>query len=259
MRNIKLIIEYDGTDFHGWQVQRLKAHRPKDAIRTTPYALRTVQEVLEKTLKQILQEKIRLTGSGRTDSGVHALGQVANFKTRSKMAAKDIQRALNALLPSDIVIARAKAVPLNFHSRFGARSKTYRYAILNRPCRSTRDNRFAYFYPWPLDLKAMRQAARYLAGKKDFKSFQAADKKLRSSVREIKSLRIIRSNDFIYIVIESTGFLYKMARNIAGTLIEIGRGRFPAVAARDMLRKKDRRLSGPTAPACGLTLIKVRY
>ncbi|MFZ5800688.1 MAG: tRNA pseudouridine(38-40) synthase TruA [Candidatus Omnitrophota bacterium] len=244
MRNIKLIIEYDGTNFHGWQTQR---------------HLRTVQNTLEQALSRILREKIRVVGSGRTDSGVHALGQVANFKTKSKMAVKDMQRALNAILPQDLVVKGAKAVPLDFHARFGAQSKTYRYTILNRLFRSTRDSRFSLFYPWPLDLKGMRKAAAALKGKNDFKSFQAASKKLHSSIREVKSLRINQKGDFIYFDIEGTGFLYKMCRNIVGTLLEIGRGRFSASAASELLRKKNRCLSGPTAPACGLTLMKVKY
>jgi tRNA pseudouridine38-40 synthase len=244
MRNIKLTIEYAGTHFHGWQIQ------PKR---------RTVQEILEKTLRQILREKILLIGSGRTDSGVHALGQVANFKTRSKMAVKDIQCALNALLPEDIVIIHAEEVALKFHSRFDAKSKIYRYAILNRKVRSTRDNRFAYFYPGKLNVNLMRREAGHLLGEKDFRSFQAADKKHRASRRDIKGIRITRKGDFIYIDIESSGFLYKMARNIVGTLIEIGRGRFVRGSLKAILSQKNRKLAGPTAPAKGLTLLKVRY
>jgi tRNA pseudouridine38-40 synthase len=244
MRNIKLVIEYDGTHFSGWQIQLKR---------------RTVQEVLEKALKQILQEKIRVIGSGRTDSGVHALGQVANFHTASKMPVAGIQRALNAILPDDIVIHKAEEASPGFHSRFKAKSKIYRYVILNRPHRSTRDNRFAYFYPWKLDVGLMRREAGYLLGKKDFKSFQAADKKHRASRRHLKNISIRRQGDFIYIDIESGGFLYKMCRNIVGTLIEIGRGKLEKGSIKDILKRKNRKIAGPTALAQGLTLLEVKY
>lgn len=269
MRNIKLTLEYDGTNFNGWQTQSrpkgqwprakssLLAHRSKLIGHSSK--LRTIQQSLESALSGILSEKIKVTGSGRTDSGVHALGQVANFKTKSGMHAADIKRALNAVLPEDIAIHKVEEAPPDFHSRFGAKSKIYRYCILNRQHRSTRDNRFAYFYPWKLNLNLMKQEARYLLGKKDFKSFQAADKKFRPATRLLKNLRISKKGDFIYIDIESQGFLYKMARNIVGTLIEIGRGKLPKGSLPLILKSKDRKLAGPTAPACGLTLMEVKY
>ena len=190
---------------------------------------------------------------------MHALGQVANFHTKSKMPVADIKRALNAVLPEDVVIHKTEQAPMKFHARFGAQSKIYRYAILNRQHRSTRDNRFAFFYPWKLNLNLMRQEARHLLGKRNFKSFQAADKKLRPAQRHLKDICVRKKGDFIYIDIESRGFLYKMARNIVGTLIEIGRGKLPAGSLPHILKSKDRKLAGPTAPACGLTLLEVKY
>ncbi|MDP3143668.1 MAG: tRNA pseudouridine(38-40) synthase TruA [Candidatus Omnitrophota bacterium] len=252
MRNIKLIIEYDGTNFNGWQVQKVESRKSKVKIRT-------VQETLEQALKQILQEKIKLAGSGRTDSGVHALGQVANFKTKSRMPVVDIKRALNAVLPEDIVIHKVEEAALKFHARFKAKSKIYRYAILNRSYRSTRENNFSFFYPRNLNLNLMCQEAKHLVGNKDLKSFQATDKKDRSSRRIIKNIRIHKKGDFIFIDIESNGFLYKMARNIAGTLIEVGRGKLPVGSLPLILKSKDRKTAGPTAPACGLTLLEVKY
>jgi len=266
MRNIKLTIEYDGTHFCGWQTQKRKAQsekrKTKIAIRNTHHSirnLRTVQETLEHALSRIINERIKVIGSGRTDSGVHALGQVANFKTKSRMPVADIKRALNAVLPQDLVIHKAEEAPPNFHARFGAKSKIYRYAILSRQHRSTRDQCFSYFFPWKLNLNLMRQEARHLLGKKDFKSFQAADKKLRPATRSLKNLRIVKKVDFIYIDIESQGFLYKMVRNIVGTLIEVGRARLPRGSIKNILRQKDRKTAGPTAPACGLTLLEVKY
>jgi len=266
-RNIKLTIEYDGTNFAGWQTQLCNVESVKCkaknlvthyTLHITPH-LRTVQQELESALSRILSEKIRAYGSGRTDSGVHALGQVANFKTKSRMPVVDIKRALNAVLPTDMVIHKAEEAALKFHARFSAKSKIYRYAILNRPHRSTRNQRFAYFYPWKLNLNLMRREAKSLLGRNDFKSFQAVDKKLRPATRLLKYLHIHKKGDLIYIDIESQGFLYKMARNIVGTLIEVGKGRLPKGSMKSILKFKDRKLAGPTAPACGLTLLEVKY
>jgi pseudouridylate synthase I len=245
MRNIRLILEYDGTEFAGWQTQKA--------------GTRTVQQTIEHALKRILCEKIKLTGSGRTDSGVHAAAQVANFKTKSKLSIVDIKRALNAVLPTDIAIKEAKKVSLSFHSRFDAKSKVYRYALLNSPEFSVVLRNFYYFYPYQLNLAAMRKAAKLLVGRKDFKSFQAADKIDRSSKRAIKKLIIKKQGNFIYFDIEADGFLYKMARNIVGTLLEAGRGRLKPKDIPQILRQKNRKFAGPTLPAKGLTLLKVNY
>lgn len=246
MRNLKLEIEYDGTEYHGWQSQ-------KNA------KLKTVQEIIQKTLQKILQEKIRLISSGRTDAGVHALSQIANFKTNSKIALPKLQKALNTLLPDDIVIKKIEEADLEFNSRFNVKSKVYRYTILNREYPSAFLRNRVYFYPYPLNIKLMQQASRALLGRHNFKSFQASGSKVKNSVRTIKSLKIIKSGDLIYIDIEADGFLYNMARNIVGTLIEIGRGRLKAGDLKKILAARDRRLAGLTVSAGGLCLIKVNY
>lgn len=245
MRNIKLTIEYDGSRYAGWQVQGKKS--------------RTIQETLEKALARILHKRLRVIGSGRTDAGVHAKGQVANFKTDSGMALGRLRGALNAVLPDDISIIRLDEAALDFHSRFSARSKVYRYTILNRPSRPAISRDAAYFFPYPLDLRLMREEAKLLLGRHDFKSFQAADKRERGSARAIKKLVISRDKDFIHIDIEADGFLYNMVRNIAGTLIEIGRGKLPRGSMKKILLLKNRRFAGPTLPAKGLCLLEVKH
>lgn len=244
MRNIRLVIEYDGTDYAGWQIQ-------KNA--------KSIQTTLEAALKRISNEKVRLISCGRTDSGVHARGHAANFKTSSKISLVNLQRGLNSALPRDIVIKEAKEVPLDFNSRFDAKSKLYRYTILNRPYPAALCRDYFYFVPYKLNLNLMKREAKCLLGKHDFKSFQAADKKERSSTRTIKKLDIRKKRDFIEIEIEGDGFLYNMVRNIVGTLIEIGKGRFEAGSMKKILKAKNRNLAGPTAPAKGLCLIEVKY
>jgi tRNA pseudouridine38-40 synthase len=264
MPNFKIILEYDGTNYAGWQAQKSK--------------LPTIQETIEKALRKILREKINLIASGRTDAGVHALAQVANFKSDSKVPLEKLQRSLNGLLPADISVTKIEDADNGFHSRFSAKSKTYRYAILNRPCRSAFLREGAYFYPYPLDLKLMQKEARALLGKQDFKSFCASASSVKDTVRTIKKIvikRDVQSSVFrvqcsefsvrgpqrglIIIDIEADGFLYNMVRNIVGTLIEIGRGKFPAGSMIRILRSKNRKFAGPTAPARGLVLLKVKY
>jgi len=249
--NLKLQIEYDGTNYCGWQIQK-----PPNSRLSTPDS---IQETIEKTLQQILQEKVKLIASGRTDAGVHALAQIANFQTKSAIPLKKLQLALNGLLPEDIVITGITKVNPGFHSRFWAKSKIYRYLILNRPYPSALLRKQVYFYPYPLKAKLMQKEAKALIGKHDFRAFQGADKKERSAVRVIKKIRIAKFKDMIYIDIEANGFLKNMVRAIVGTLIEIGRGRFSAGSTKKILFSKNRRFSGPTAPAKGLTLMKVRY
>ncbi|MFC1808011.1 tRNA pseudouridine(38-40) synthase TruA [Candidatus Omnitrophota bacterium] len=251
MRNIKLEIEYDGTNYRGWQIQQ---KRP-DQIGTE----RTIQGVIERVLSGILQEEIRIIGAGRTDSGVHALGQVANFKTKSKMPMAVMQRALNALLPKDIVIADIEEAKPDFNSRYNAKSKTYRYQILNRDYSTAFDRLYQYHIPYKLDYRLMAREGRNLIGRRDFKSFQATEKKEKMSIRNVRRLSVRKDGPVINIDIEANGFLYNMVRNIVGTLIEIGRGKMPAGSSRRILRAKDRTQAGPTAPAKGLSLMRVRY
>ncbi|HTZ11812.1 MAG TPA: tRNA pseudouridine(38-40) synthase TruA [Candidatus Margulisiibacteriota bacterium] len=246
MSNLKLEIEYDGTDYCGWQAQR--------SVR-----FKSIQEVIEKALQKILREKVKLIASGRTDAGVHALGQVANFKTSARIKPDKLMRGLNALLPDDIRVCRVQEVGPDFHSRFQARSKVYRYTILNRKAPSAFSRNTVYFYPYPLDIKLMQKEARALVGRHNFKSFQTSGSKERASVRTIKRLKISKEGERIIFEIEADGFLYNMVRNIVGTLIETGRGRLSKGSLKKILSALDRRLAGPTAAAKGLCLLKVKY
>ncbi len=253
MRNLKINIEYDGTHYCGWQAQnssQLSAHSLQR---------KTIQATIEKALQEILREKVRLVASGRTDAGVHALGQVANFKTTSPIDLERLHLGVNALLPRDIAIKCIEEVPLKFHSRFNAKSKIYRYTIFNRKFNSPLLRHYAKFCFFPLDLGLMRREAKYLLGRHNFKAFQASDGIEKNPFRTVKMVKISRKGEIVHIEIEADGFLYNMARNIVGTLIEIGRGRFPPGSMQKILRSKSRSLAGPTAQACGLCLIEVKY
>ena len=248
LRNIKLTIEYDGTHFNGWQVQGKTE--------------RTIQGEIEKALKKVFHKSIHLMGSGRTDSGVHALGQAANFKVDTSLTTQEIVRALNASLPEDIAIVDAKKVGRHFHAQYSAKSKIYRYTILNRKARTAVERNFCHFHPSPLNIRLMRQEAKVLVGRRDFKSFQATppqDEKGKSSTRTIKRIAISRKKDFINIDFEANGFLHKMVRNIVGTLLEIGSQKFPKGSMKRILAEKNRIWAGRTARAKGLCLLKVRY
>lgn len=255
MRNIALVIEYDGTDYCGWQIQKFRRVSLK---KEAPHK-KTVQETIEKVLKKILEEPVRLIASGRTDSGVHAWGQVANFKTKSKISLLKLKGALNGNLPRDIRIKSTLEKDLDFHSRFQAKSKSYRYRILNKKVPSVFTRNYFHFIPYSLDWKAMRREARVLVGSHDFSSFQAKGKKEVNPFRRIDTLKIFRKNGEISIEIKANGFLYNMVRNIVGTLIEVGRGRLKKGAVKEILEKKNRKFAGATAPAKGLCLMKVNY
>jgi tRNA pseudouridine38-40 synthase len=243
-RNIRLTIKYDGTHYAGWQFQ-------KNA--------NTIQAVMKEALEKITGEKINIIGSGRTDSGVHARHQVANFRTDSKLPIKKIWMALNSILPKDIVVFKVEEAHHKFNAQHDAVSKCYRYTIANTNFVDPFIRRYAAKCFYKLDIARMRRAARYLVGKHDFKSFQARDDHERNPVRTIKFIKIEKDGDLIYIDIEADGFLYNMVRNIAGTLIEVGRGKYAVDSVKKMLSKRDRSSSGPKAPAEGLCLIKVRY
>ncbi len=250
-RNICLTIEYDGTNYCGWQVQ----NHSKGAYTSSP----SIQATIESGLREILQEKVKLIASGRTDAGVHALAQVANFHTRSKLPLERIQKALNSLIPRDISITKIELAPDDFHSRFSAKSKLYRYTILARPHHSAFLKNQVYFMPFPIDVLLMQKEARVLLGRHNFKSFQATQKKERNPFKTIKRVKIVKSADLLTIDIEADGFLYNMVRNIVGTLVEIGRGRRAPGSLKKILLSKDRKLAGPNAPARGLALLKVKY
>lgn len=252
MRNLKLKIEYDGTNYCGWQVQNSR---------------KSIQGTIEKALRKILQEKIRLIASGRTDAGVHAHAQIANFKTSSGISINKLQKALNCILPKDITITEIEEKNLDFHSRFDAKSKVYRYSILNRAFPSALIRSQVYFYPYPLNIKLMQAEAKCLLGRHDFKAFCASGSNTRNTFRMIKKISIKKIRcplsairyPLLVIDIEAGGFLYNMARNIAGTLIEIGRGKLPKASLKKILLAQDRRAAGPTVPAKGLCLTKVNY
>jgi tRNA pseudouridine38-40 synthase len=246
MRNIKLSIQYDGTNYFGWQAQK----------RTT---LPTIQDIIEAALRQILQEDIKLISAGRTDRGVHALAQVANFKTEKRTSLEKLHIAVNSLLPWDIRINSMREVPLDFHSRYRAKSKVYRYHILNSKLRTVFDYRYCAFVPEKLDIKTMKNELKVLKGKHDFSAFQGSARKARCSMRIIKEINLIKKGRFISIMIEADGFLYNMVRIIVGTLIDIGRGKLPKGSVKQILNTRDRKKAGPTAPACGLFLEKVKY
>ncbi|HNW39673.1 MAG TPA: tRNA pseudouridine(38-40) synthase TruA [Candidatus Omnitrophota bacterium] len=251
MRNFKLEIEYDGTHYYGWQVQNSKSANYRNS--------QTVQYQLEKVLKKILQEDIHLIVAGRTDSGVHALSQVANFKSISGMPLEKLRWALNCLLPEDIKVTQVKNVGLDFNSRFSAKSKLYRYTILNRKYSSALLANRVYFFHYPLNVALMRREAKVLLGCHDFSAFGAAEIRQRNPVRTIRSLKISKAGNFLYIDIQADSFLYNMVRSIAGTLLEIGRGRFAPGTMKKILKSRERKLVGPTLPAKGLCLIRVKY
>ncbi len=243
-RNIRLVIKYDGTRYSGWQFQ-------KNA--------ETVQEAIESVLERIIGRKVKLTGAGRTDSGVHAVGQVANFKTHSKLALNKIKDALNSSLAEDILIVSAEFVPLKFDSQRSARSKRYRYTVTTARFADPFIRHFAARFSYPLKIRSMRRAAKALTGRHDFKAFQAAGSSELNTVRTIKKIKIEKRGDLVYIDVWADGFLYNMVRTIGGTLLEIGRGKMPEKSIKEILLKRDRRSAGPTAPAKGLCLMNVEY
>ena len=244
MRNIKLIISYDGTGYCGWQLQKNG---------------KTVQEAIEKSIQKTFSEKRRVHGASRTDAGVHAKGQVAHFKIKADVPVKNISPALNQNLPNDIVVLKAEEVSENFHSQYDAESKTYVYYLHNSKIRDLFKDKYCWKVPYKLNVSNMRKEAKVLLGKHDFKAFQAAIKIEKNSVRTIKSITIRKSKETIVFEILGTGFLYNMARNIVGTLVEFGRGYFAEGKMKKILSGKDRTKAGPTAPAKGLFLEKIYY
>lgn len=241
---VKLIVAYDGTNYCGWQVQ--------------PNGI-TIQEVLNKTLSQLLGEEILTIGASRTDSGVHSLGNVCVFDTNTRMPAEKISYALNQRLPEDIVVQDSCEVPQDFHPRFSKSRKTYEYRILNKRFRDPTRRLDTLFFHYDLDVDKMNQAASYLVGEHDFASFCAANAQSETTVRTIHSASVTRDEDIIRIRVTGNGFLYNMVRIIAGTLIKIGDGDMPPEAMQSIIEAADRSKAGPTAPAHGLTMIGLEY
>ncbi|MFQ5717124.1 MAG: tRNA pseudouridine(38-40) synthase TruA, partial [Nitrospinales bacterium] len=237
MRKFKVILEYDGSAYHGWQ-------RQSNGI--------SIQEVLETSLEKIVKAKTAVVGSGRTDAGVHAEGQTAHFRARSKMTSRQFLKALNCVLPPNITVKQVAEVPEEFDARYSAERKIYRYTLLNRDYPSALHHGRVWFIPIALDLAAMKQAGKYLLGKHDFSAFQGANSDVKNPVREIFRIDIVKERDFIRFVFEGNGFLKYMIRIIVGTLVETGKGRIRAEQVRDILNSRDRTMAGPTAPPQGL-------
>lgn len=244
MRNVKLVIEYKGTNYAGFQKQ--------------PDQL-TIQDVLEKILSQMLQEKVTLTGAGRTDAGVHAKGQTANFFTASEMECGRIKRSANSLLPEDIAIKEVLNVSETFNARRDAVSREYKYLVLNKDYPSPFWNDISYFYHRVLNVEAMSKAANVLEGTHDFSSFCVAVSAPEQSTRNMHKIVVQKKEDLIHFDFQANAFLHNMVRIIVGTLIQVGAGERHPQQLVEILEARDRTKAGPTAPAHGLTLMKVNY
>lgn len=245
MRNIKIIIEYEGTNYFGWQKQ------PKGP---------TIQETIENALENIAGERIFLSGSGRTDSGVHARGQVASFNTESKIKAAKLQMGLNSILPRDITIIDAQDVDKDFHAQFSAKSKLYTYNILNRTHPSALLRKRSWYVPQQLDIDQMKKAAEYLVGEHDFKAFAQSGAEVKTTIRTVLSVGIEQADkDILEFNIEATGFLKRMVRLAVGTLVQVGRGRITPLDFSEILDSGEKTKFVYAAPAHGLYLEEVRY
>jgi tRNA pseudouridine38-40 synthase len=245
MPNFKLTIEYDGTLYHGWQIQRNG---------------RTVQGEIENVLSIITGKSVRITGSGRTDAGVHALGQVANFHCDTDMEPEVFQKAMNSLLDKDIVIRKCQTVHESFHARYDAKSKIYHYKILNRPIPVAINRQYAWFIRKKLDRNAMRAAIVHLIGTYDFKAFEGAGSPRSHTIRQVMVANLVEKADgYMIVEIEADGFLRFMVRNIVGTLADAGRGKITPDEFKQILVSKDRNRAGATAPPHGLFLMEVKY
>ena len=243
-KRVMLIVAYDGTNYCGWQIQ------PNG---------NTIEGELNRALSELLGEKIVVSGASRTDAGVHSCGNVAVFDTTARMPAEKISYALNQRLPEDIVVQCSKKVPLDFHPRHVKSKKTYEYRILNREFRDPNRRLDTYFYYRHLDVHAMREAAGYLVGEHDFKSFCSIHAQVETTVRRIYALTVDKKEDIITIRITGNGFLYNMVRIIVGTLIEVGKGERRPEEMTAILESRDRTKAGATAAAQGLFLQEVEY
>lgn len=245
MRNIKLTIEYDGKDFNGWQKQPNKLN---------------IQGEIERAIETVTGEKVDLIGSGRTDAGVSALGQVANFKIENnKMPIEKMAYAINSQLKKSIRVKKAEEVDDFFHSRYTCKKKTYQYTINNSEQGTAIFRNIQYHFPLKLDENKMNEAVKYLVGKHDFKSFKASGTSSKNSVRIIYDAKVTREGDLVKIELTGSGFLYNMVRIISGTLLDVGQGKIEPEMVKQILEKKDRSLAGKTLPANGLCLMRVDY
>ncbi len=244
MRNIKLVIEYDGKDFNGWQKQKDKLN---------------IQGTIEKAIEQITGEEIELNGSGRTDAGVHALGQTANFKTNSNIPIEKFAIAINSNIKKSIVIKSAEEVDERFHSRLSCKQKTYRYVINNSEIPSAIYRNLETHIGQKLDVKKMEEAAKYFEGEHDFKAFKSSGTSSKSSVRTIYKAEVIKEKDRIHIELTGNGFLYNMVRIISGTLVDVGTGKIKPEDIKEIIKSKDREKAGKTLLPQGLYLIETKY
>lgn len=243
MRNIKLTLEYDGTNYFGWQKQ--------------PNCI-TIGGTIEKELSKICNEKISVISAGRTDSGVHSLGQIINFKTNSNLRIEEIKRTLNKILPKDIVILEAEEVDRKFHARFSAISRTYQYLVLNQDMPSTFNRNYIWWIKDKLNLRRVKLASKYFLGKHDFSLFSVNLKETKNSQREIKEIRVDRKENTIKFLITADAFLPRMVRGIVGVLVGVGKGEISFLEVKNMLEGKKIR-NTPFAPANGLYLLRVEY
>jgi tRNA pseudouridine38-40 synthase len=248
MRNLKMVIEYDGSGYHGWQ-------RQKNGL--------SIQQVLEEKIAVITGENLNVIGSGRTDAGVHALAQVAHFKTACGIPVNNLWKGINSLLPADIVLKSLEEADEEFHARIDAKGKIYLYQLFNSPTRTVLYRHYAWIIHCPLDIDPMGQAAVSLIGRHDFTSFSSVHTDVISFEREIKRIEIVNSlsveHPLIKIFVEADGFLRYMVRTIIGTLVEVGRGKRPPEDVAAILAGRDRKLAGMTAPPQGLFLKEVIY
>lgn len=244
MKRIMLVVAYEGTNYCGWQVQ--------------PNAV-TIEGMLNAALTDLLGEEITVIGASRTDSGVHSHGNVAVFDTETRIPAEKICFALNQRLPEDIVVQKSMEVAADFHPRHCNSKKTYEYRILNRQMPHPLYRKDTYFYHYPLDVAAMQEAAEYLVGEHDFKSFCTVGAAVETTVRTIYDVSVQKDGDIVAIRVTGSGFLYNMVRIIAGTLIQVGAGYLKPKQMQEIILACDREAAGPTAPAKGLTMIGIEY
>jgi len=245
MKNIKLVIEYDGKDFNGWQKQPNKLN---------------IQGEIERAIKEITgEEKIELIASGRTDAGVHALGQVANFKTKTKIPVEKLAIAINSKLKKSVIIKSAQKVEERFHSRYNCKEKTYRYVINNSSQGSAIFRNLEYHFPVKLNIEAMKSAIKFFEGEHDFKGFKSSGTSSNNSIRTIYKAEIKQENDQILIELTGNGFLYNMVRIISGTLVDVGLGKIKPDEIINIINSGDRTKAGKTLPSHGLFLVEVKY
>lgn len=244
MKRVLIVVSYDGTNYCGWQKQ-------KNGL--------SVEAVINNTLKDVTGEDIEIIGASRTDAGVHALGNVAVFDTDSRIPAEKFSYALNRYLPDDIVIQNSFEITGDFHPRHVKCNKTYEYSIINRKFPLPNERLYSHFLYYTLEIDKMRKAASYLVGSHDFKSFCSVNTQVKDTVRNIYSINVDRYDEKIIIRVNGNGFLYNMVRIIAGTLIQVGMGQIEPEKVKEMLEAKERTVAGPTAPARGLTLVKINY